>query len=155
MGSLEQWLLVVLSSFFWAGWMSVLEGRRRKAAKLEPMQFRTIILRWILPGLTFGFLFEFRWRAFHFPLVFVTVGIFVLDFATARVMRETPFEVFVQPVPMKVTWKKVISFFLLMVGFVSLLVPKAVPQEIAEIFVVAGGVILMFDYFHLRRRKPS
>jgi hypothetical protein len=155
MGNWKQWLAVVLTSLFWAGWMSVLEIRRRKAAKIEPMKFGAIIPRWILPGLTFGFLCTFRWQAFHVPLVFLTVSIFVLDFATARIIRENPFDVFVRPVPyMKVTWMKASSFFLLMTGFASLLVPQAVPQVIGELFVVAGGTILMFDYFHSRRRKP-
>ncbi len=156
MGNWRDWLTVALLSFLWAGWMSMAESRRRKAAGLKPVQFSKSILEWLLPALPFGYLLTFKWRAFHIPLVYVTVAIFASYFGIVTMIGKAPFAVFAQPVRWpRMTWMKVTSFFLFMIGLASLLVTRAVTQEIGLAFVVAGAVALLFDYFHSRRSKPG
>jgi ribose/xylose/arabinose/galactoside ABC-type transport system permease subunit len=147
-GTMHQWLTVAFYCVFWGSWMLAWETRKRRAASLKPTLLPASLLIWILAGLNFGLLMEFRWQALRIPLVFVTAGSLVCVLAITRITRHERNKAF-KPA---VTRMKTVSFFVLMGGLALLLVPHPLPQMIGYFCLVGAGALLALDHFQSSRQ---
>jgi hypothetical protein len=77
MGTTSEWIQVLLAGGFWGGFMMLWSARQRASKNLKPTWLIEEAFSWALMGLWFGVVTTFHWRrAFHVPLVFVTVAAF-------------------------------------------------------------------------------
>ena len=76
MGKASEWVEVLLLGGGWGGWMIWWSAHRRASKNLNPPWRVEDIFYWALMGLWFGIVATFHWRAFHMPLVFLTVVAF-------------------------------------------------------------------------------
>jgi hypothetical protein len=74
MGTLSEWLSVVVWGGLWGGAMAWTTGRR--VTSISSFKSRVqYVLTWVPAGLLFGIMTTFHWqRAVHKPIVFVTVA---------------------------------------------------------------------------------
>ena len=77
MGTISDWVRVLLAGGFWGGWMAFWSAQRRGNTNLKPTWLKSDIFSWAFMGLWFGIVTTFHWhRAFHWPLVLITVASF-------------------------------------------------------------------------------
>lgn len=78
MGTTKEWIEVLLSGGFWGAWMIGWSAHKRASENLKPSLCIRDIFSWALMGLWFGVVVTFHWqRAFHMPIVLVTIAAFV------------------------------------------------------------------------------
>jgi len=77
MGTVTNWIEVGFSAIFWGGAMLLWTTHRRKAANIKPALSYVDVLFWVLGGLEFGLLTTYGWQAFHRPLIFLLLSVFV------------------------------------------------------------------------------
>jgi hypothetical protein len=77
MGTSKEWIQVILLGGFWGAWMTAWSAHKRPSENLKPILCIQDIFSWGLMGVWFGVVTTFHWqRAFHMPLVLVTVAAF-------------------------------------------------------------------------------
>ena len=87
MGTTKEWVEVVLAATFWGGLMLLVKVLERKGAWTKSVMPGRQVLIWALGGLVFGLVTTFGWkRAFSFPLIFLTVGLFITAWVAARLL---------------------------------------------------------------------
>jgi hypothetical protein len=77
MGTLTSWIEVASSAFLWGGGMLLWTTHKRKAAKINPAVSYADVLFWGLGGIEFGLLTTHGWQAFHRPLIFLVLVVFL------------------------------------------------------------------------------
>ncbi len=77
MGTERDWMSVAFFAIFWGGGMLVWEALRKSDAHIKPALVFMDVLSWTLAGLCYGIGVTFRWQAFHWPLILLTVATFV------------------------------------------------------------------------------
>ena len=83
MGTAAEWVHVAFMSIFWTGAMLLLESSRRKGeSNLAPLALTT--LTFSLGGLLFGLLTTFGRRAFHLPMIFLTLALVIAAWTCGR-----------------------------------------------------------------------
>ena len=88
MGTTGEWLQVLLMGGFVGGVMAWGPAHRRASANRNPAWRIGDVIDWALMGLAFGIVVTFHWRAFHRPLVFVTVAVFAVAFLVGWIRRK-------------------------------------------------------------------
>ena len=84
MGTATDWIWVFLAGAAYGGGMLFIGVRNRKMDNLQPVVFLALVVMWGATGLCFGIVTTFHFsRAFHWPLVLVTLGAFGAMAATA------------------------------------------------------------------------
>jgi hypothetical protein len=77
MGTTSEWIQALLLGELWGASMMLWYAYRRHSENLKPTWRGEEVLTWALMGLWFGIVTTFHWRrAFHTPIVFVTVSAF-------------------------------------------------------------------------------
>jgi hypothetical protein len=77
MGTVTDWIGVVLAGAVYGGAMLFVFLRNRRDSKLQPHVVRTVVLLWIFAGLLFGMVIHFHFsQALRWPLIVVTLGAF-------------------------------------------------------------------------------
>jgi len=90
MGTVGEWIEVLFAAAFWGGCMLFFSVWRRWTANIKPALSMPLFVTWTLGGLLFGLLTTFEWRrAFHAPLVFLTIALFLAVLATAKFSGKT------------------------------------------------------------------
>src|ERR1700676_576146 len=74
MGTMGEWVQVLLAGGFWGGAMAWVFARRRRLANRQPTWLLADVLTWALGGVWVGIVTTFHWqRAFPSPIAFITV----------------------------------------------------------------------------------
>jgi len=74
MGTASESMSVALSALFWCGWMLLWDFPRRSEAHIKPGLSFLSVLGLAFAGLGFGRMATFHWRAFRWPLIFLSVA---------------------------------------------------------------------------------
>ena len=94
MGTVKDWMGVLLFGGFWGGGMLLLHAFDRKSSKIKPALSPPGVLLYTFAGLLYGMLVSFHWQAFYWPVVLVTasalLGIALAGWFYGRSQRSRP-----------------------------------------------------------------
>ena len=89
MGTASEWLSALVWGGLWGAFMAWWMARHQDASL--PRRERVLSLAaWAPMGMWFGIVTTFGWRAWHRPLLFVTVGLPVGTFLAGWALRKKP-----------------------------------------------------------------